>query len=156
MIRIGSLFWPAVCHDHCVNRPLLASTLLLASVSVAQAGPLRIEVLPATSTWQSGKPVDVTLKITNTSKADASFQVMGCSWDEHWRSSDRELIWRPWDCDKNAPSTVALAPGKAREWKLSMYAAEKATLGAHSLVMTFTPRDGSPMKSDPVAIIVTR
>jgi hypothetical protein len=51
---------------------------------------------------------------------------------------------------------VVLAPGKARAWKLEMYAAEKATLGAHSLVMTFTPRGGSPTKSNPVAVTVTR
>lgn len=143
-----------MCHARCVKRTLLVSTLLMASV--AHAGPLTVEILPATSTWPQGKPVDVTLKVTNTSKADASFEVMSCSWEEHWSSSDRELIWRPWGCDKNAPSTVALAPGKAREWKLSMYAAEKATLGAHSLVMTFTPRDGVPTKSNPVAITVTR
>jgi hypothetical protein len=118
--------------------------------------PAGVAVLPATSTWQQGKPVEVTLKVTNTSRADARFEVMSCSWEDHWSSSDRELIWSPWGCDKNTPSTVALAPGKAREWKLSMYAAKKATLGAHSLVMTFMPRGGSPAKSSPVTITVTR
>jgi hypothetical protein len=139
-----------------VKRTLILSTLLGASVSVAHAGPLAVEVLPATSTWQQGKPVEVTLKITNTSKAEETFQVMSCSWEDHWASSDRELIWSPWSCDKNFPARVALAPGKAREWKLSMYAAAKATPGAHSLVMTFTPRDGTPTKSGAVAITVTR
>jgi uncharacterized cupredoxin-like copper-binding protein len=134
----------------------LPPLLTLLGVSVAHAGPLAVEIKPATSTWHQKKPVDVTLKVTNTSKTEVTFKVMGCSWEEHWRSSDRELTWQPWDCDKNAPSNVALAPGKAREWKLSMFATENAAPGAHSLEMTFTPRDGTPTKSSAVTITVTR
>jgi len=130
--------------------------LALFGTTAAHAEPLKVEVVPATLTWQQKKPVEVTLRVSNTSKSEATFQAMGCSWDEHWRSSDRELTWERWGCDKNAPSTVALAPGKTREWKLSMFATAAATLGAHSLAMTFTPRGGTPMKSGAVTITVTR
>jgi hypothetical protein len=130
--------------------------LLLCGASVAHAGPLAVELKPATPTWQPKKPVDVTLTVTNTSKAEVSFKVMSCSWEDHWKSSDRELTWESWGCDKNAASTVTLAPGKAREWKLAMFATEKATPGAHRLEMTFTPEGGAPVKSGAVTITVAR
>lgn len=126
------------------------------SASAAPADPLQIELKPATLTWRPKQPVDVTLKVTNTSKAEVKFEVMSCSWEDHWRSSDRELTWSPWGCDKNAPSRVVLAPGTSREWKLSMYATENAALGAHPLAMTFTPRGGTPTKSGAVTITVAR
>ena len=122
----------------------------------ARAEPLAIEVKPATAAWQQKVPVEVTLKVSNPSKAPVTFQVMGCSWEDHWKSSDRELTWMPWGCDKNAPSRVELAPGQAREWKLPMFATENAKPGPHRLVMTFTPRDGKPSTSGPVTITVRR
>jgi uncharacterized membrane protein len=124
--------------------------------SAAHADPLQIELKPATLTWRQKQPVDVTLKVTNTSKAEVKLEVMSCSWEDHWRSSDRELTWSPWGCDKNAPSSVVLAPGKSREWKLSMYATENAAVGAHPLAMTFTPRGGTATKSGAVTITVAR
>jgi uncharacterized cupredoxin-like copper-binding protein len=129
---------------------------VLLGASVAHADPLTIEIKPATSTWQQKKPVEVTLKVTNTSKTTVTFEVMGCSWEDHWKSSDRELTWEPWDCDKNAPSRVELAPGKAREWTLPMFATANAKLGAHPLAMTFTPRGGTPTTSSPVTVTVKR
>jgi hypothetical protein len=139
----------------------LASLALIAvlsplGASAAPAGPLKVELKPATLTWKQKQPVDVALVVTNTSKAEVTFEVMGCSWEEHWASSDRELTWARWGCDKNAPSRVVLAPGVAREWKLSMFATENAKPGAHALAMTFTPRGGTPTRSDAVAITVTR
>ena len=141
-----------------MKTPWLLLALLGTSAvhAAAHAEPLKVELVPATATWQQKKPVDVTLKVTNPSKAEATFQVMGCSWDEHWASSDRELTWERWGCDKNAPSTVTLAPGKAREWKLAMFATAAAAPGAHSLAMTFTPRGGTPAKSSAVTITVAR
>lgn len=134
---------------------LLASFTLL-KASVAHAQPLRVELVPTSSTWQQRKRVNVTLKVTNVSGSEVTFEVMGCSWDEHWASSDHEIRWDRWGCDKNAPSTVTLASGKAREWKLSMFATENARPGAHPVVMTFTPRAGLPTKSSAVTITVTR
>lgn len=133
---------------------ILLVLLGLLGASAAHADPLTVELHPAVSTWHRKQPVDVTLKVTNTSKAAVTFEVMSCSWEEHWRSLDRELAWMPWDCDKNAPSRVELAPGRSREWKLAMFATEAASLGAHPLAMTFTPRGGTPTKSDPVTVTV--
>jgi hypothetical protein len=130
--------------------------VLGASAGAAAADPLKVEVKPATSTWHRKQPVEVTLKVSNTSKAAVAFEVMSCSWEEHWAGSDRELAWEPWGCDKNAPSRVELAPGASREWKLSMFATERAAPGAHSLAMTFTPRGGTATRSGAVAITVAR
>jgi hypothetical protein len=133
-----------------------ALPVLLDVPAVAHADPLQIELRPATLTWRQKQLVDVTLKVTNASKAEAKFEVMNCSWAEHWRSSDRELTWTPQDCDRNVPSPVSLAAGASREWKLSMYATESAAAGAHALAMTFTPRGGAPVKSGAVTITVAR
>jgi hypothetical protein len=134
---------------------LLASFALLGA-SAAHAQPVRVEVVPASSTWQQRKRVNVTLKVTNVSGAEVKFEVMSCSWDEHWASSDHELKWDRWGCDKNAPSTVTLASGQTREWKLSMFAMQDARPGAHPLAMTFTPRGGLTTRSSAVTITVTR
>jgi uncharacterized membrane protein len=130
--------------------------LLLAvlGTSVAYADPIEVTVKPASTTWKPKQNVDVTLTVTNTGKTPAKLEVMICSWYESWKSSDAELTWLPWGCDKNAPTTVTLEPGKARDWKLEMFAAEKAKPGAHQLTMTFTPIKGSPTKSKPVTITV--
>jgi hypothetical protein len=128
--------------------------LVMLGTSIAHANPLDVTIKPATMTWKPKQPVEVTLVVTNTGKVTSKFEVMGCSWEQSWKSSDPELGWASWDCDKNAPTTVTLEPSKTREWKLSMFAADKAKAGDHPLVMTFTPIGGTPIKSKPVTITV--
>jgi len=130
--------------------------VLMLLAAEALAGPLRVDVKPTTATWSIGKPVDVKLEVVNVSTANVTFEVMSCGWDESWKSSDAQLAFRPFDCDKNAPQKVALAAGASRAWTLPMFAVDGAKLGDHRLTMTFTPRGGSATTSAAVAIKVAK
>lgn len=138
-------------------KTLVAVALVLGFASVAQADGLKISIKPATSKWKVKARVVVTLKITNTGKTMNTFNVWSCSWGDQWVSSDNDLTWEPWGCEKNGPMPVGLAPGKSREWKLEMFAIEAARPGAHKLKMTFTPEGGGKsITSNEVAINVTK
>jgi hypothetical protein len=124
----------------------LALALVVLS-TVAAADPLRVEVKPAKLTWKVKQKVAVELVVTNPAK------VMLCSWEDHWKTSDAALTWEPWGCDKNYAADVTLAPGKARTWKLEMFATAP---GKHTLEMTFTPEGLAASKSKPLVITASR
>ncbi|HEY4179270.1 MAG TPA: hypothetical protein VGM90_20645 [Kofleriaceae bacterium] len=133
---------------------LVAFSLVAAIASVAAADPLQVDVLPAQTTWTPGKTVDVTLRVTNASTTPQKFLVFSCSWEDSWTSSDPDLRWEPWACDKNVPQTIALAPKAVRSWTLPMFAKTDAKAGPHPLVMTFTPDGAKQTASAPVKITV--
>jgi hypothetical protein len=127
----------------------------LAVSTVAQADPWKVEIKPATTTWWKHKPVQVTLRLVNTSTTPRSTKVMSCSWGSSWKVGDSDFAWDPWGCDKNVAMTITLDPGKSREWTLAMYAVATAKPGAHDLALTFTPDGGgAPVKSAPVRITI--
>jgi hypothetical protein len=131
----------------------LGLLLVIALASSAFADPLTVEVKPSTLSWHVDKPVEVGLRVVNTSKTKQTIRVMTCSWDEHWSSSDPAIRWSAWDCDKNGEHALELEPGKAYENKLPM---TTTTPGKHRFHMTFTPRGGAPTSSADVAIEATR
>ena len=135
---------------------LVAFGALGALGTAANADPLSVKIKPAKARWKATTPVEVALEVTNSSSTKQTIHVMSCSWEGQWKSSDPDLGWTPWACDKNAPQTVDLAPGAAREWKLPMFAISTAKLGAHKLKLSFTPEGGSPAWSNQVAITVVK
>ena len=122
----------------------------------AAADPLRVEITPATLTWKQKTKVDVVLKVSNPSKRKMDLKVMTCSWEDHWKSSEADLTWESWGCDKNYPGVFTLEPGQSREWTLPMFARATLKPGAYPLTMTFTPGNLAPSKSNTVTITVTR
>jgi hypothetical protein len=131
--------------------------LLIFAATPAGAEPLRVDIKPATVRWRPKQRVSVALKITNTTKTMQTFTAWSCSWGDQWRSNDTALTWDPWDCDKNAPTPVGLAPGRSRTWKLDMFAIDTAKLGTHSVRMTFTPEGGGKtLTSNAIAITVVK
>src|SRR5258705_5672797 len=129
---------------------------LVAVTSAAHADPLSVEVKPATLTWKPKKHVDVALRVVNTSKTKQSITAWLCSWFQNVKSSDPELIFEPWSCDKNYEKKFDLEPGKAWEQKLDMFATDTAKAGAHKLKIGFTPSGGTTTWSPEVAITVER
>jgi hypothetical protein len=126
---------------------------LIALCATAHADPLAVEIKPASTTWRIRVPVDVVLKVSNTSKTRQTIKVWLCSWGDNWTSSDAELTWSPWGCDKNYEKSEALEPGAAKTWTLAMYPAPTAKLGAHTLRMGFNG-SGKVQWSNDVAITV--
>src|SRR5262249_30799392 len=113
--------------------------LLALATSVASADPLTVEIKPATLTWKPKQHVDVAVRVVNTSPAPVKVSIWLCSWFENFKSSDPELVFDPWGCDKNYSKDYELQPGKAWEQKLEMYATERAKAGAHELKLGFKP-----------------
>lgn len=130
--------------------------VLIALGAVAHADPLTVTIKPATTTWRQKAPVDVVLEVTNTSKAKQTITVWLCSWEDNWKSSDPELLWSPWGCDKNYERDEVLAPGAAKSWTLQMFAAPAAKLGTHELRMGFTAKGRAQQWSNKVAITVAK
>ncbi len=128
---------------------------LAVATSVASADPLTVEIKPATLTWKPKQHVDVALRVVNTSKAPQKIHVWLCSWFENIKLDDPQLVFDPWGCDKNYDRDVELAPGKAWEQKLDMYAVDSATADAHQLRIGFVS-SGTLRWSAPVTVTVVR
>jgi hypothetical protein len=123
----------------------------------AHADTLTVEVKPASLTWHVKKPVDVQLRVVNTSPATQKVQIWSCGWYENWKSTDSELGFERWGCDKNYAKDFELAPGKAWEQKLEMFAVVGAKPGPHTLRMAFTPEGShTATTSAPVTITVEK
>ena len=133
-----------------------ALLLIAAMATPALADPLTVEIKPATLTWKHKAKVEVTLVVSNPTKKKQSMEVMTCSWEDNWKSSDPELTWDSWGCEKNYPGGITLEPGQSRQWKLEMFARTTVNPGPHPLTMTFTPGLLAPSKSNTVTITVTR
>jgi hypothetical protein len=145
------------CANHsapCQDQAMETLLILVALGAVAHAEPLAVEIKPATLAWRAKVPVAVVLKVANPSKDRQSIKVWLCSWEDNWKSSDPELVWSPWGCDKNYEKTEVLEPGGSKQWTLPMYPAPAAKLGVHALRMGFTSGGGATLWSNEVAITV--
>jgi hypothetical protein len=129
---------------------------LLVATSVASADPLTVEIKPATLTWKPKQHVDVSIRVVNTSTTTQKFRAWLCSWFKNVQTGDPELVFEHWGCDKNYDKDFELAPGKAWEQKLEMFAVESAKAGAHKLRLGFTPSGGTLFWSNEVSITVVR
>ncbi len=128
--------------------------VLLALAAFAHADPLVVTIKPATLTWRAHVPVDVVLEVANTSKAPQSIKVWLCSWGDNWKSSDPELIWSPWACDKNYERDEVLAPGASKTWTLAMHPTATARVGEHKLRLGFTAGKQPQLWSNEVVVTV--
>jgi hypothetical protein len=93
----------------------------------------------APGTIHRGEAFGVRVRVTNTSSAPQKFRIMSCSWAEQWRSNDPQIASLGWACDKNFETTLELAPGAIDTRTLQLTATDKASLGAHTLRVGFTP-----------------
>ena len=134
-------------------KPLL---VLVALGAVAHADPLAVTIKPATLTWRAKTPVDVVLEVANTSKTAQTIKVWTCSWGNNWASSDPELVWSPWGCDKNSERDETLAPGASTKWTLAMYPTPTAKRGVHQLRLGFTAGGRAQQWSNKVAVTVAK
>ena len=93
-------------------------------------------------TWvHLNEQFQVRLRVLNTSDTTQSFQVMNCSWDEHWRSSNKQVTWVGWPCSGNPVATETLKPGQAYEKTLATLVMAGAPKDKVSFKMGFTPID---------------
>jgi RNA polymerase sigma factor (sigma-70 family) len=101
--------------------------------------PLNATVQAKKKRVRVGEEFEVRLRVVNASRSPQSFQVMSCSWDDHWQSSNDRVSWAGWDCRKNIPVTVNLDPGQAYEKDLSMFIVPGKLQREFAFQMGFTP-----------------
>lgn len=97
-----------------------------------------VTIWPAKTQVRPGEEFEVKLRVVNSSKESQSIKVASCSWDQHWKWSNRQFTYKPWACYRNAIVAVQLQPGEAYENVLVM----RFTGGpskTESLRMGFTP-----------------
>jgi RNA polymerase sigma factor (sigma-70 family) len=99
---------------------------------------LTVTIKPKANRVRAKETFKVDLRVVNSSKATQSFQVMSCSWYEHWKSSNERVSWEGWDCAENIKYTVKLEPGEAYENTLPMLLAGEPQEKV-SFKMGFTP-----------------
>lgn len=104
-----------------------------------KAKTLTVTIKPQKNRVRVKETVEVNLRVVNTSKTTQSIQVMNCSWDDHWKSSNDQVSWVGWDCAKNFAVTVKLEPGEAYEKTLSMFLLAGKLKEKVSFKMGFTP-----------------
>jgi hypothetical protein len=85
---------------------------------------LRVVVVPAQHFARLKEPFKVELRVENRTATSQTVQVMNCSWDEHWKSSNTNVIWEGWNCYKNFAVPVGIAPGRAYVKELKMVVME--------------------------------
>lgn len=130
----------------------LAVLAVLAATATAAAGPLTVEVTPATATWKVGTPVKITVRVVNTSSAKQSFDVFNCSYADSFASIDPALSVIGVPCDENTPTRTELAPGKAWEAPLDMRATRD---GKHALQLKFTPHGAKAPAATSSSVAIT-
>ena len=111
------------------------------AVAVPLPSVLTVTAKPEKNHVRVNEQFPVRLRVVNTSGTTQSFQVMNCSWDEHWKSSSKQVTWYGWNCSKNCPVTETLKPGQAYEKTLSMVVAAGVPKDKVSFKMGFTPID---------------
>jgi RNA polymerase sigma factor (sigma-70 family) len=104
-----------------------------------KADMLTVTIKPQKNPVRVKEPFKVDLRVVNSSKAAQSFQVMSCSWDEHWKSSNDRVSWEGWPCAENSAVTVKLEPGEAYEKTLPMLLPAGKPQEKVSFKMGFTP-----------------
>ena len=100
---------------------------------------LTVTIKPQTKRFGAKESFKVDLRVVNSSKLPQSFQVMSCSWHEHWQSSNVQVGWQRWPCARNSPIDVKLAPGEAYEKTLSMLLVGGKPQEKVTFKMGFTP-----------------
>jgi uncharacterized protein (TIGR03067 family) len=106
-----------------------------------KASTLTVTIKSQTNIIRTKLPFEVRLRVVNSSKSTQSFRVMNCSWDEHWKTSNKQVSWEGWDCAKNFAVTEKLEPGQAYEKTLSMLLLAGMPQKQVSFKMGFTPID---------------
>ncbi len=101
--------------------------------------PLRVTITPEKEHVRVKEAFAVRLRVVNATASVQSFEVMNCSWDEHWKSGNERVTWEGWDCTKNFPVTVELQPGDAYEKTLQMILRAGEPKQEVPLKMGFTP-----------------
>lgn len=117
----------------------LPSPPLQAKPPAGGPDPLQVTIEPKQDHPRVGEPFDVVLRVENTSEFTQTFEVMSCSWYDHWKASYPAITWEAWDCTRNGPVSMTLDPGEAYEKQLTMMVRGRKPPPELVFRMGFTP-----------------
>jgi hypothetical protein len=72
---------------------------------------LRVFAVPSTNNERVREPFQMALRVENPLRTNQTITVMTCSWEEEWQSSNTNVIFQGWNCEKNFSRAVILSPG---------------------------------------------
>jgi hypothetical protein len=115
---------------------------------------LKVIVTPLRTNVRIGDFFEVRLQVVNSSQSPQSFQVMSCSWNQHWKSSNDRIVPEGWACWSNIAETKNLAPGEAYEEILKMSLVSGKPGDKISFRMAFSPftKNDQTYWSNPVTV----
>jgi len=122
-------------------RIALADSVLESEGDNAQV--LRVAVKPSKTRVRIKEPFKVQLLVENRTPAIQHVRMMNCSWYDCWKTSNQQILFGGWDCDKNFAVTVDIVPGGAWTNELDMYIPKPISQDKLSFKMGFAPI-GSP------------
>src|ERR1700733_11537034 len=120
---------------------VLSGALATFSVRAADTNSLRFVVIPSKTEVRVTEKVRVALRVENPTRTNQTVRVWSCSWDEEWKTSDTNISWLGWDCDKNFVRNIEIPPGGAYTNELEMVIPEPISKKKLSFRMGFTPVD---------------
>lgn len=99
----------------------ILTLFLLANSAFSQTGNYEL-VIEKIKTEKQGKPVIwVMAKLTNHSKETLRYFSTSCSWQEFYTTDNKKLQLQTFDCNKNIPLILTLAPGKSTTVSISFF-----------------------------------
>jgi len=88
---------------------VLGGILGSVSTNAADTNTLHVVVIPSKTEVRVKEQFKVALRVENPTTTNQMVRVMSCSWDDEWRSSNTNISWLSWDCEKNNMRSVKIS-----------------------------------------------
>ena len=125
----------------CLSLVLSGGLLMAFSTNAADTNSLRVVVIPSKTEVRVKETFKVALRVENPTTTNQTVRVWSCSWDEEWKTSNTNISWLGWDCEKNNIHSVEIPSGGAYTNELEMLISEPISEKTLSFRMGFTPID---------------
>jgi hypothetical protein len=118
---------------------VLGGILGSVSTNAADTNTLHVVVIPSKTEVRVKEQFKVALRVENPTTTNQMVRVMSCSWDDEWRSSNTNISWLSWDCEKNNMRSVKIPPSGGYTNELEMLIPEPISNQTLTFQMGFTP-----------------
>jgi len=115
-------------NEHTMKNYFLILILLLTVNLIAQKVKTEdLSLVTEKSIYFENNVATIKVRLWNKSKDTLNYLSMSCSWQEFYRTSNKNVTIRINECDKNIPQTLILKPGESRTVEVSVVRSNGAT-----------------------------
>ena len=82
--------------------------------------PFKVTAEPTKTKVRFNETFKLVLRVVNVTDTPQHIRVMNCSWDEHWQSSNPQILHAQWPCTKNFAVDETIVPGAAYSRELEI------------------------------------